>query len=109
MGRLQYKVFSEVLKKQFEKIRVDRLNRHLYDVYQLSKAIEDKNLYTAIVEHLFNFAKISGIDYNLLLPKKLYFIPINNVKEVWERNYKKMKEEIFINRILQQPKPIAQK
>lgn len=57
-------LLHEEFHKPLDKIRVDRLSRHLYDVYQLSKtdslkAIEDKNLYKTIVEHRFNFTKIS--------------------------------------------------
>lgn len=38
--------------------------------YQLSKteflkAIENSDLYKTIVEHRFNFTKVSGIDYNV--------------------------------------------
>lgn len=93
-------LLHEEFHKPLDKIRVDRLSRHLYDVYQLSKtdslkAIEDKNLYKTIVEHRFNFTKISGIDYNLLSPKTIDFIPINEVKEAWERDYKKMRDEMI--------------
>ncbi|MFT3904506.1 MAG: nucleotidyl transferase AbiEii/AbiGii toxin family protein [Niabella sp.] len=93
-------LLHEEFHKQLDKIRVDRLSRHLYDVYQLSKAecskaIEDSNLYKTIVEHRFNFTKVSGVDYNLLSPKTLDFIPVNEVKEAWERDYKKMREEMI--------------
>ncbi|WP_430613624.1 nucleotidyl transferase AbiEii/AbiGii toxin family protein [Flavobacterium sp. JP2137] len=93
-------LLHEEFHKPLAKIRVDRLSRHLYDVYQLSKAecskaIEDSELYKTIVEHRFNFTKVSGIDYNLLSPKTLDFIPINEVKEAWERDYKKMREEMI--------------
>lgn len=93
-------LLHEEFHKPLEKIRVDRLSRHLYDVYQLSKtefleAIENSDLYKTIVEHRFNFTKVSGIDYNLLSPKTLDFIPINEVREAWERDYKKMREEMI--------------
>lgn len=93
-------LLHEEFHKPLEKIRVDRLSRHLYDVYQLSKteflkAIENVDLYKTIVEHRFNFTKVSGIDYNLLSPKTLDFIPINEVREAWERDYKKMREEMI--------------
>lgn len=93
-------LLHEEFHKPLEKIRVDRLSRHLYDVYQLSKtkyssAIEDSNLYKTIVEHRFNFTKVAGIDYNLLSPKSLDFIPINEVLEAWGRDYRKMREEMI--------------
>lgn len=93
-------LLHEEFHKPLEKIRVDRLSRHLYDVYQLSKteylkATANSDLYKTIVEHRYNFTKVSGIDYNLLSPKTLNFIPINEVKEAWERDYKKMREEMI--------------
>lgn len=93
-------LLHEEFHKPLEKIRVDRLSRHLYDVYQLSKteflnAIENSDLYKTIVEYRFNFTKVSGIDYNLLSPKTLDFIPINEVREAWGRDYKKMREEMI--------------
>ena len=57
-------LLHEEFHKPLEKIRVDRLSRHLYDVYQLSKteflkAIENSDLYKTIAEHRFNFVKVS--------------------------------------------------
>ncbi len=93
-------LLHEEFHKPLEKIRVDRLSRHLYDVHQLSKskyllAVEDDELYKTIVEHRFNFTKVAGIDYNLLSPKTLDFIPVSEVLEAWERDYKKMREEMI--------------
>ncbi|MDR1877288.1 MAG: nucleotidyl transferase AbiEii/AbiGii toxin family protein [Flavobacteriaceae bacterium] len=93
-------LLHEEFHKPLEKIRVDRLSRHVYDVYQLSKtsfsnAIEDRNLYKTIVEHRFNFTKVAGVDYNLLAPKTLDFIPIDKVIDAWENDYRKMREEMI--------------
>jgi len=93
-------LLHEEFHKPLDKIRVDRLSRHLYDVYQLSKAdcskaTEDSDLYRTIVEHRFQFTKVSGVDYNLLSPKTLDFIPVDEVMEAWERDYTKMKEEMI--------------
>lgn len=93
-------LLHEEFHKPLEKIRVDRLSRHLYDVYQLSRskylsAIDDCDLYKTIVEHRFNFTKVGGVDYNQLSPKMLDFMPVNGVLEAWERDYKKMREEMI--------------
>lgn len=114
-------LLHEEFHKPLEKIRVDRLSRHLYDIYQLSKsecfkAIENSDLYKTIIEHRFTFTKVAGVDYNLLSPKTLDFIPINEVLEAWERDYKKMREEMIyqpnaptFNEILEQLKVIKNK
>lgn len=50
-------LLHEEFQRPADKMRVDRLSRHLYDIYQLSstefarKAINDKELYETIVKH----------------------------------------------------------
>ncbi|RXQ97423.1 nucleotidyl transferase AbiEii/AbiGii toxin family protein [Ancylomarina salipaludis] len=97
------KVFllHEEFKRPIEKIRVDRLSRHLYDVYQLSqtefadKAIADKTLYETIVNHRYRFAKLGGVDYNLHQPQTICIIPIPDVITLWEKDYKVMQEQMI--------------
>lgn len=114
-------LLHEEFHKPLEKIRADRLSRHLYDVDQLSKskylkAIGNRDLYETIVEHRFNFTKVAGVDYNLLSPKTLDFVPVNEVLGAWERDYKKMREEMIyqpdaptFDEILEQLKVIKNK
>jgi hypothetical protein len=80
---------------------VERLSRHLYDVYQLSqtefaeKAITDKDLYETIVNHRYRFAKLGGVDYNLHQPQTINIIPIPEVIALWEKDYKVMQEQMI--------------
>lgn len=91
-----------------EKIRVDRLSRHLYDIYQLSKAgiadnaFKDQELYETIVAHRYKFARVGQVDYNLHNPKTLNPTPIDTVIKAWDEDYTKMKEDM----IYQESKPI---
>jgi len=84
-----------------DKIRVDRLSRHLYDVYQLSKAgidlraINNKELYETIVAHRYKYARVGHVDYNLHNPNTLNSIPTASVIEAWNRDYSKMKEDMI--------------
>ncbi len=97
------KVFllHEEFSRPLEKIRVERLSRHLYDVYQLSqtefaeKAITDKELYETIVNHRYRFAKLGGVDYNLHQPQTINIIPIPEVIALWEKDYKVMQEQMI--------------
>lgn len=84
-----------------DKIRVNRLSRHLYDVYQLSKAgiddkaINDKELYETIVAHRYKYSRVAHVDYNLHNPKFLNSIPKASVIHAWNEDYSKMKEDMI--------------
>lgn len=84
-----------------EKMRVDRLSRHLYDIFHLTnagiaeKAINDKELYETIVAHRYKFSKVGEVDYNLHNPKTVNPIPINEKLEEWKSDYAKMKEDMI--------------
>jgi predicted nucleotidyltransferase component of viral defense system len=89
-------LLHEEFHKTQENIRIDRLSRHLYDIYHLAKseyadkALNDKSLYESIVEHRFQFTKVGEVDYNTHNPKTIDFIPIPEVFEAWKADYKKM-------------------
>lgn len=91
-------LLHEEFQRPSEKMRVDRLSRHLYDVYKLSKtdfaekALNDKQLYEKIVEHRYKFTRIGGVDYNLHQPQTINMLPIPQVIEAWKVDYKTMLE-----------------
>jgi hypothetical protein len=82
-------------------MRVDRLSRHLFDVYHLSKtefaekALNDKELYETIVNHRYNFTRIGGVNYNGHQPQTIDPIPIPEVIEAWKSDYKTMLEQMI--------------
>lgn len=84
-----------------EKRRLNRLSRHIYDIYQLSKSgiseksFHNKGLYQTIVAHRYLFSKIGGVDYNTHNPKTLDPIPPKSLKKVWEEDYSKMVESMI--------------
>lgn len=84
-----------------DKMRVDRLSRHLYDIYHLSKAkiaeraIRDKQLYETIVSHRYKFSRVGGVDYNTHNPRTLNPIPIEEKMAEWKADYARMKEEMI--------------
>ncbi len=84
-----------------KKIRVDRLSRHLYDIYQLLKsdhalkAVNDKTLYKTIVKHRQEFYHMGGIDYNLHQPQTLNPVPIPEFMDAWESDYRLMQERMI--------------
>ena len=94
-------LLHEEFHRPLEKMRVDRLSRHLYDVHQLANselaetAISDKDLYQTIVNHRFTFSKVGGVDYNSLNPKTLDPMPTSEVIEAWKADYQKMREQMI--------------
>lgn len=94
-------LLHEEFHRSNEKMRVDRLSRHLYDIYHLSKAgiankaISDNELYETIVAHRYTFSRISEVDYNLHNPNTLNPIPPQYVIKAWENDYLKMKEDMI--------------
>jgi len=94
-------LLHEEFSKPKEKIRVERLSRHLYDVYQLSQtkfadiALKDKELYETIVKHRFKFTKVGNIDYNLHQPQTINPIPSIEIIDHWKADYKTMQEQMI--------------
>lgn len=94
-------LLHEEFQRPKDKMRVDRLSRHLYDIYQLSKtefaskAISDKILYETIVKHRILFTKVGGVDYKLHQPQAINPIPPDNLISKWKADYKIMQEQMI--------------
>lgn len=94
-------LLHEEFHRPADKMRVDRLSRHLYDVHQLAQAgiaesaFGDKELYETIVFHRYKFSRVGEVDYNHHNPKTLNPIPPAEVIGEWEFDYAKMKEDMI--------------
>ncbi|MCX6317282.1 MAG: nucleotidyl transferase AbiEii/AbiGii toxin family protein [Bacteroidetes bacterium] len=94
-------LLHEEFHRPSEKMRVDRLSRHLYDIYHLTKAgiadraIADKELYETIVAHRYKFSRVGDVDYNLHHPQNLNPIPVGEKMAEWNADYTKMMEEMI--------------
>lgn len=94
-------LLHEEFQRPSEKIRVNRLSRHLYDIYQLSKtdfankAINDQQLYESIVKHRQIFTRVGGVNYNLHQPKTINPIPHTGLLDDWKKDYKTMQEQMI--------------
>jgi predicted nucleotidyltransferase component of viral defense system len=97
------KVFllHEEFQKPIDKIRVERLTRHLYDIERLmdtefaEKALTDSKLYQDIVAHRRLFTPIRGIDYNNHIPQKINPIPPSEIIDEWQKDYEIMQGSMF--------------
>ena len=94
-------LLHEEFQKEGEKIRVDRLSRHLYDIEKLSQtafaatALRDAELYNTIVLHRSKFTPIAGVNYARHLPGTIAFIPPPHLLADWEADYKQMQENMI--------------
>jgi hypothetical protein len=92
------KVFllHEEFQRPPEKMRVERLSRHLYDIERLSqtpyfqKALENSELYNTIVVHRDKFSHLGGVDYTKHLPEYIKIMPPDNLLPFWEKDYDNM-------------------
>lgn len=79
-----------------EKIRIDRLSRHLYDLEKLMDtkhgidALKNTDLYNNIVAHREKFNPLRGLDYANHIPSKIKIIPPEGVVKDYERDYVEM-------------------
>lgn len=94
-------LLHEEFHRHTDKMRIDRLSRHLYDVFYLSKAglaekaINNKELYETIVAHRYRYSRVSGVDYNQHNPKMLNPKPPKEIMADWEADYARMKEDMI--------------
>ena len=94
-------LLHEEFQKPFDKIRVERLSRHLYDIEKLSHteyakiALQDTELYDIIVKHRSKFTAISGIDYAKHNPANIKFIPPDTIIKKWKADYDEMKDSMI--------------
>ena len=92
-----------LLHEEFQKPepRYERMSRHLYDLYKLSKqavciaALKNKELYDTIVQHRIQFTKLKEVDYDKHVPEFIKFIPTKNVLDAYRKDYKDMQENMI--------------
>ncbi len=97
------KVFllHEEFQKPVDKIRVERMSRHLYDIERLMRAgfmdlaLRSNVLYQDIVNHRKSITAIRGIDYSLHQPKTINPIPPDEIIKEWEVDYAEMCESMI--------------
>ena len=87
-----------------EKIRTNRMSRHLFDIYMLSQspmayqALSNKTLYDAIINHRKTFIMLGGIDYNSLQAETLNIVPPDSVMDKWREDYNTMRETMIYDK-----------
>lgn len=93
-------LLHEEFQKPIDKIRVERLSRHLYDVTKIyqskhfSKAF-DQELVVSIIRHRERFNNMRGVDYKSLYPPNLNPIPPEQFLDAWGSDYKTMQTNMI--------------
>ncbi len=89
-------LLHEEFSQDSEKIRIDRLSRHLYDLEKLMdtkhgiEALKNTKLYNNIISHREKFNPLRGLDYANHTPSKISILPPDSVVNNYERDYEAM-------------------
>jgi hypothetical protein len=97
------KVFllHEEFQKPISNIRVNRMSRHLYDIFKMmdteyaSQALADKALYNGIVEYRRMLTHIKEVDYTTHAPRTINFVPPTDVIDAWREDYNAMRASMI--------------
>lgn len=99
-------LLHEEFSKPVDKIRTDRLTRHLYDLDKImastygEEALADEELFATIVQHRKTITPLRGINYDKHEKGKLSIIPPPEVIKNWEQDYKTMQENMIVGHSL---------
>ena len=83
------------------KIRTDRMSRHYYDLFQLSKqdfvsiTLKDNKFINEIIEHRKYYSRLKRFDYNTLKRGSIGIIPSDHILSAIEQDYEIMRREMI--------------
>ena len=95
-------LLHEEFSKPTDKIRTDRLTRHLYDLDKIMNSdygalsLADDDLFETIVHHRKTVTPLRGIDYSNHQKGKLSILPPQEVRSRWKEDYKTMQENMIV-------------
>jgi hypothetical protein len=95
-------LLHEEFQKPADKIRVNRMSRHLYDLGVLNKSMfaqvafsDNLELFKTIVAHRKLMTPLRGIDYELHKPPFINPLPPDFLVEAWQKDYQFMQESMI--------------
>jgi len=94
-------LLHEEFSKAEEKVKSERMSRHLYDIERIMRtdyaeqALTDKELYQGIIAHRERFNALRGLDYSGHQPATLRFLPPATLMKDWESDYRAMRESMI--------------
>jgi predicted nucleotidyltransferase component of viral defense system len=99
-------LLHEEFQKPPEKIRVNRMTRHIYDLEKLmdtnfaESALNNSNLYNVIVEHRRILTAMKEVDYSTHVPEKINFVPPDFILDSWREDYEIMQSGMIYGKSL---------
>lgn len=93
-------LLHEEFQKPEDKVRVNRLSRHLYDIFKISHSeykqyAHNPELIAEIIAHRERFNGMKDVDYKSHFPPNLNPIPPDSWIDAWKADYKKMQDEMI--------------
>ena len=95
-------LLHEEFAKPTEEIRAERMSRHMYDLERMMRtpiakeALQDTELYNAVIEHRRKFIGLRGFDYSTLQPDKLNILPPTpEIEQLWKEDYRRMRDTMI--------------
>jgi predicted nucleotidyltransferase component of viral defense system len=92
---------EEYNREERDKMRTERMSRHYYDLYQLSKqefsnlTLSDVEFIEDIIEHRKYYSRLKRFDYTTLQIGSLNIIPDNDILLKLEQDYEIMRSEMI--------------
>ena len=99
-------LLHEEFSKPSERVRVERMSRHIYDLAKMidtpiaGNALKNKELYQSIITHRRMFIAMKDFDYDTLNPSMINIIPPESVIELWREDYEKMQRTMIFRESL---------
>lgn len=94
-------LLHEEFLKQDDKIKPNRMSRHLYDIHRMMDtdfgltAVKNGDLFQTIVAHRIKYTPIRNIDYHFHTPNTLNITPPQNSLSAWKQDYQVMKANMI--------------
>lgn len=94
-------LLHEEFQRPAKNIRVERMSRHLFDIYKLvaspfaEKVLLNQDLYTEIVTHRQLYTKLGGVNNSLHIPATINPIPPDHFLDAWKKDYSVMQEQMI--------------
>jgi hypothetical protein len=97
---------EEFGKPEINKIRTERMSRHLYDLGSMigtdveTQALADHDLYNGLIAHRESYQRLSWIDYEMLGRKTISFIPPDAILELYKKDYQDMQKQMIYGKTI---------
>lgn len=94
-------LLHEVFLKETDKINLNRMSRHLYDIHQIMdtdfglNAVKNSVLFQIIVAHRQKYTPVRGIDYAFHTPQTINIVPPKQSLNAWKQDYQIMKSNMI--------------